>query len=149
MARHYSSEHLPITRSQVRAVQTARRRAGHDDDAYHGILKDRYGITSTLDLKRGQATELLLSFGRKLPPRTKQPKPTKDSHGNITAMITRPQQSLIDHLASEVSWYQNEGFDNWLARCLKLDHRPRTKEQASDVIEGLKGLKRHGHERTA
>lgn len=44
-----------ITTDQIRALQTARRAAGIDEDAWHDRLNGRYGVTSTKALTVLQA----------------------------------------------------------------------------------------------
>lgn len=69
------------------------------------------------------------------------PVTTKD---NVVALATPPQRALIGHLVLEVNWYEHGSFEAWLLKNMGLE-QVATKEEAARVIEGLKGLKSHGH----
>jgi hypothetical protein len=76
-------------------------------------------------------------------PRASKSKPVI-SQGNVVALATPLQTILIGHLVSEVIWHEKGSYEAWLLKSMGLE-KVVTKEQAGKVIEGLKGLKRHGH----
>ncbi len=139
----------PISKSQIRAIKCRQRAMGFDDDTYRGMLRERYGVESCTRLTMAEGHDLIdYLYGG--------PKPTKRRHvrrpaetpaaggGNVVQLPTPLQQKLIGALANEIAWETGDGYRRWLKRLLGLD-RVRSARDASRVIEGLKGLKRHGH----
>ena len=151
----------PITKAQIRAIHVALQRRGIHDEAYRGILEDRWGVRTCKDLTRREASELLVTLGRPLanPPGSRPPesktgrrqkirnpalKPTGLSVDGVITLASPAQHALIDELAGEIAWEAADGYKRWLKRSLGL-HRVRTQGDAQRVITGLRGLKRHGH----
>lgn len=66
------------------------------------------------------------------------------TQGNVTALATPEQRALIGHLIAEVNWHKHGSYEAWLLKNQGIE-KVVTKEQARNVIEGLKGLKKHGH----
>ena len=142
-----------ITRAQVRAVHAALGRLAIEDDDYRAMLRDSFGAGSCLDLTVSQANELLnrLNKGHRKPekpPRRRQKirnpatPPVDDSP--VVTLVTPAQLSLLDEMRGEITWEATDGYQRWLTRSLGI-RRVRTTTEASRVIQGLKGLKRHGH----
>lgn len=147
----------PITPAQVKAVHVALHRLGIGDDEYRAMLKD-WNVTTCKDLTRRQASDLIARLGRPLAnPPGSRPKPAakrrisnpaetppaEDGDG-VIRLSTNAQRNLIHGLAGEIAWESDDGFRRWLARSLGLD-RVRTHDDATRAIQGLKGLKAHGH----
>jgi hypothetical protein len=59
----------PVTSGQIRALQTARKAAGFDDDTWHDRLRERYSVTSTKLLTVPQARAELDSLKGSAPAR--------------------------------------------------------------------------------
>ncbi len=60
---------------------------------------------------------------------------------------TPAQRALIAHLIPEIHWREADGYHLWLTARLHQDPAtaPRSYQDAEAIIEGLKGLQRHGH----
>ena len=145
--------HRPITPAQVKAIHVALAAHGIPDNEYRERLRTDYGAKSCKDLTRRQASELLRRLGipLKRPPGARAPRPARprkprapDAPG-ITRLPSPLQRRLIDELASEIPWRVEYGYSLWLKSNMDLD-RVATAEQASNVIEGLKAIKRRGGE---
>jgi len=146
----------PITKAQVKAIHVALHRRGIDDETYRHVLDDRFGATTCKDLTRREASELLTLLGRPLPrpPGTRphsgtrrrietpaEPQPVGDG---VIQLATKAQRDLIGALAAEIMWETEDGYRRWLRRSIGLA-RVRTSAEAARAIEGLRGLKAHGH----
>jgi len=59
--------------------------------------------------------------------------------GNVVMMPSRDQLEMIDVLTKKIAWRFEDGYERWLKRYMKIK-RIVTAQQASDTIEGLKGL---------
>lgn len=142
-----------ITKDQIKTIHTLKGKLGMADESYVALIsRIGLGVMTSKDLSSRQATavisEMEYKLGERPAPRPSKPKvkpatPSK-SGGNVIALATPGQQQLISDLVCEVNWHQHGGFAPWLAKMFKLD-AVRTKEDAQKVINGLKGLKQHGH----
>ena len=151
----------PATAAQIRAIHAAAGRLGLADAEYRALLAD-WGVSTSKDLSRRQASDLLARLGRPLarPPgdrpkpatrrRIANPaeKPPSGDGDGVIRLATNRQRALIRDLAAEIAWETEDGFRRWLARSLGID-RVRTGADASRAIQGLRGLKAHGHGRPA
>ena len=146
-----------ITVAQVKSIHVALHRLGLEDAEYRELLKD-WNVSTCKDLTRRQASDLLARLGRPLPnPPGAKPKtprrrrianpadapPPEDGDG-IIRLATPDQRGLIDELAGEIAWETDDGYVRWLRRSLGLE-RVRTRADANRTIQGLRGLKAHGH----
>ena len=111
-----------ITTTQIRAIHAALHRHGIEDETYRELLHNEYGVDTCKDLDRRQASRLLVH------------------------LPTPKQFQLIHDLRREVAWDHADGYRRWLKTCLGLD-KVVDRDDASRVIQGLKGLKRGGHAR--
>lgn len=138
----------PISKPQIRAIKCRQHGMGLDDDTYRGMLRERYGVESCTRLTMAEGHDLINHlYGGPKPTkrrRVRKPAETAAGGGNVVSLPSPPQTRLIGALASEISWETEDGYRRWLKRLLGLD-RVRSARDASRVIEGLKGLKRHGH----
>ena len=146
----------PITAAQVRSIHVALSRRGIDDDTYRHILDERFGVATCKDLTRREASDLLTLLGRELPrpPGTRPRSGGRRPIGNaaepaavadgVVRLATKGQRDLLDKLAGEIAWEAPNGYARWLTASLGLA-RVRTSAEAARAIEGLRGLKRHGH----
>lgn len=138
-----------ITKAQIRAIKSRQRGMGLDDETYRGMLRGRYGVESCTRLSIAEAHDLInhLYGGPKPTKRRRIRKPAETpaaGGGNVVPLASAPQRKLIEALVNEIAWDTGDGYRRWLKRLLGLD-RVRSARDASRVIEGLKGLKRHGH----
>ena len=141
---------LPITRAQTRAIHGARRRHQMADSEYRTILDEHFGVESSQDLTRRQASRLLELLGAPLarrpgeqpprPPRPKRPREAAPAAG-VERLASPAQRRLIDALVAEITWSRPDGYAGWLHVNQGIS-RVATAEQAAQVIEGLKALKR-------
>jgi hypothetical protein len=144
--------HHPATPQQIKAIHSLRGQLHMADESYVDLIaRHGLGVMSSKDLTRNQASKVIAEMIAKLPGATPQPS-TKTSkktepvttRGNVVAFATPPQKILIGHLTREIDWYRHSSFEAWLEKNMGLS-KVVTKEEASRVIEGLKGLKKHGH----
>ena len=140
----------PITKAQIKAIHVALSYHGIPDKEYRERLHTDYGAKSCKDLSRRQASELLRRLGLllKRPPGKQAPRPRRPrarTQPGVVHMPSREQRKLIDELVSEIPWRVEDGYALWLKSNMGLD-RIATAEQASNVIEGLKAIKRRGGE---
>jgi len=61
---------------------------------------------------------------------------------NVVCLASPDQLEMVDVLVKKIAWQFADGYERWRRRYMKID-RIVTAEQASDVIEGLKGLLDH------
>lgn len=158
--------HLPATKTQIKCIHTLANKLRMEADAYHYLLaRHAEGVMHSNDLNRKQASAVITELAAKVNGTpAKAPAPVKSkarartqgkskdapitSRDNIVALATPPQRALIGHLIEEVVWHAHGGsYEAWLLKNQKLE-KVATKEEARRVIEGLKGLKAHGHARS-
>ena len=144
-----------ITSGQIRAIHAVLRRIGMEDDAYRELLRTLWGVSSCKDLTRAQAGDLLARLaGPYRPARQQQPRrratrpaaPAPAQTDGVVRLASPAQRRLIDALIGEVAWQYEDGYSRWLKRSLGLAS-VRTADEARRAIDGLKGLKNHGHRR--
>ncbi|MDE2640187.1 MAG: regulatory protein GemA [Chloroflexota bacterium] len=143
----------PITRRQIGLIKIRQKRLGMDDETYRAMLRERYGgLESCKDLSAAQAHDLIdYLFGgakprgrRRIARPAETPAAARPGSGNVVKLPSPLQTKLIGVLVNEVAWESADGYRRWLKRSLGLD-AVRSAGDASRVIDGLKGLKRHGH----
>lgn len=61
---------------------------------------------------------------------------------NVFVLPSRDQLDMIEALVKKITWRFDDGYDRWRQKYIKTD-RIKTADQASDTIEGLKGLLAH------
>ena len=137
----------PITPAQIRAIHVALSRNGIDDDEYRERLRRGWGVASSKELSRKQASGLLRSLGVPLknPPGTRPPRPKPERPptlpDNVLRLATPEQRRLITELAMEIDWREEDGFERWLRHNLRIE-AVRSAADAVLVIEGLKNMAR-------
>lgn len=143
--------HLPATKAQIVSIHALQRQLGMAEEPYRELIaRHGQGVMSSRFLTRKEAskviTEMVTKLGGALPGyhAARQDGATVTTEGNITALATPAQRALIGHLVREVNWYAHGSYEDWLRKNLGLE-RIVTKEEAARTIEGLKGLKQHGH----
>ena len=142
-----------ISTAQVRAIKARQAQLGMDDDTYRALLDSEFGVRSCKDLDARQAHRLLLHLhGGQAKPRARRPVKNPAApvvhDGKVVRLPTPRQSALIDALVQEVAWDHADGYPRWRKTCLGLD-KVCSRQDASRVIQGLKGLKRGGHARRA
>jgi hypothetical protein len=133
---------LPVTPAQIRKIHTLRGLLHWDDETYRAVVaRHGKGVESSKDLTRLEASRVIGTMTKRLHPSTSARPRTA---GRVIALATPAQLHLIKHLIDEVRWHPGGGYAAWLRANMGID-TVTTKEHASRVIEGLKGLKQHGH----
>lgn len=141
---------------QVKMIHTAVSKLGLSDEEYRETLEGRYGKASCKGLTYAEASCLIDWFktlGFRIERRRRHTAatpsrdvflalPPKDRPANVVLLPSRDQLDMIDTLAKKVAWKVEDGFSRWRKKYMKID-RIKTAGQASDVIEGLKGLLDH------
>ena len=145
-----------ITGGQIRAIHTILSRIGMGDDDYRVLLRTLWGAASCKELSRAQAGDLLarLAGPYRPPPQPQRRRrriarpaaPAPAPAGAVVSLASPFQRRLIEALIGEVAWEYDDGYARWLQRSLGLT-AVRTAGEARKAIDGLKGLKRHGHRR--
>ncbi len=140
----------PITTSQINSIHIALSHQGIDDEDYRLALKERFNVTTCKDLTRSQATKLLDTIWKKLPPRTekakrvrKKPEPKAD---NVVRLPTMPQRQLIEKLKEEIPWTHENGYKEWMIGNMRLKII-KTDAEAQKVINGLKAMKQRSEKK--
>ena len=140
----------PITNAQIRAIKCRQRTLDMDDDAYRAMLRGRYGVATCKALTAAQAHNLIDHLYGGAKPRSRRriqnpaATPAAAKSDNVVRLPSGPQMRLIGVLIGEIAWQREDGYQRWLKRSLGLN-RVRSAGDARLVIEGLKGLKSHGH----
>ena len=60
----------------------------------------------------------------------------------VIFLPTIDQMNMIEALVKRIVWMYEDGYERWRTKYMRID-RITTTEQASNVIEGLKGLLAH------
>lgn len=130
----------PATRDQIRSIHAAKASAKLDEGEYRDLLAARFGVRTAKALTRRQASELLTSFGRKLPnPPGRRRRVRRPD--NVVDIASPRQRAKIADLVAAVRWREEHGYERWLRANMGLD-AVRTAQDASNVIEGLKRMAR-------
>lgn len=142
---------MTITAAQVRAIHVALAKRGIEDAEYRRVLASRFGVETCKSLTRAQATDLLATLWRPLPPRAKRPvrgssagkrrraRPAAAPNAaNVVDLPSPEQLALIDELAGRLGW-GTDALRSWSRKSFGW-HRPRTMADARLAIEGLKAM---------
>lgn len=148
----------PLTDKQLRAIRAGITWLAMPDETYRAMLAQyrRPGgggpCTSTKHLTRAQARNLLTrlqleGFPLHRPYAGHRPQHDGEPDAPIT-LATPAQRALIERLRAEIAWRVADGYDRWRQARLRI-REVQTYHHAEAVIEGLKKLKEHGHERAS
>jgi len=132
---------------QIKMIHTAIAKLGLSDDDYRTILLGHYQKASCTALTYTEAHNLLEYFktlGFTIKRRTKErgySRRVRHLHlkDKVVFLPTIQQMNLIEVLVKKVDWCYADGYERWRRKYMKID-RITTTEEASTVIEGLKGL---------
>lgn len=151
----WKSGKQPATKPQIATLHKLKGVLTFDDATYEAIVQRFSGgkVSHTHELSRAQASEMIAELldksvkqgHQEKPGKPKAPKKSKD---NVVVMANPLQKALIGHLIAEIQWFEHGSYEAWLKKNMGLD-KVATKEEASKVIEGMKGLQRHGHAKKA
>jgi len=144
----------PAGPSIIKAIQTGKGVLGLSQPEYRGMLRERYGVSSSKNLTRKQGDDLIehfrsMGFGRPkrkfvctlcMPhQRDRRPIPK-----GVILPVSPAQLGLIDELQKAVKWKARDGFKRWLFKYFTLVE-VKWSPEASVVITALKGLLRSQH----
>jgi hypothetical protein len=158
-----------LSKAQLGAIHVQRHRLGLDEETYRRAL-NQYRCctqapadavpwpapgapcTSSKHLSRAQARSLITRWtiaGAPVggPYSGSRPVAKAKEAENVHVLPTPAQRALIGRMVPEVAWRKADGYRLWLSARLHLDpaKAPRTFAEAEAIIDGLKGLMRHGH----
>lgn len=134
-----------LDKKQIQLIHLAKTRLKLDDDAYRAILHGRFAAESCKALTYVQAHSLIehfksLGFVIEAKPRQstgrnrRRPLPE-----NVFVLPSAEQMEMVESLRFKIVWRFADGYERWLTRYMHID-RIKTAQEASDTIEGLKGL---------
>jgi len=140
-----------IDAKQKQLIHIAQAQLGLDDESYRAIIAGRTEgkKTSSRDLTYDEATaviDYMVKQGFKIKEKfTGRERDTKrrwrsgKRPANVYCLASHDQLKMINALAGQIQWRAENGFQRWMKKYIKID-RITTDLEASDVIEGLKGL---------
>ena len=146
-----------ITPAQIKNIHVLLGKLGIDDEMYRLVLGSRFRARSCKQLTRSQASALIADYRVQvgLPahvPQVKKKALTKVKASakvkpcaGVIHLASPAQHQLIADLVNEVVWRTRDGYALWLKHNMGLA-RVSTTAQASNVIQGLKQLKRRHHQ---
>lgn len=146
-----------ITPRQLRAIHAGYRHLDMDD-AERLVYLQSYQVlpcvdkecagtpaTSTKQLSRRQARNLITRLQQRGFPIGRPYSGSPIDRGSMAHVLPTPaQRAVIHRLREEISWKYEDGFDRWLKAKMHVN-LVKSASDAERVIEGLKGLKQHGH----
>ena len=130
-------------------IHIAKKELGLTDEVYRDVLSSEFGVQSSKDLDNGQALKLIRHFKEKgWEPKSKPKK--YDDLGKRDVYAAKPEQlRLIEVLWHQIYQGNNEKLHlrQFVFRVAKvMDLRFLEKDQAYNVIEALKAMKRRKRE---
>ncbi len=140
-----------IDKKQIQLIHLAKTRLRLDEDAYRAILHGRFAAESCKALTYVQAHSLIEHFkslGFVIEPKPRQwtgrnrRRPLPE---NVVVLPSAEQMEMIEALRGKIVWRFADGYERWLTRYMRIE-RIRTAQEASNTIEGLKGLLEHQNE---
>lgn len=140
-----------IDPKQIQLIHIAQAQLGLDDVAYRAIIAGRTGgkKESSRDLTYAEADAVInymvtqgFVIKRKYVTRERgawRRKRFRHLPADVILLPTIDQMEMIEALAKKITWRYQDGYERWRRKYMKID-RIITAQQASDVIEGLKGM---------
>ena len=133
-----------IDNKKIALIHVAKNQLGLSEDEYRDILFKEAGVYSSTDLDYQGFKEVIEAFNRMGFESTAK-KAAKESRRNKKAdntqgdTVTPAQQEYIKDLYSRLGWYKQERRIGFNKRQIGKPW-PQSKEEASNVIEGLKAM---------
>ncbi len=144
----------PAGPSIIRAIHTGKSVLCLSQPEYRGMLRERYGVSSSKELTRRQGDDLIeyfrsLGFGRPkhkwsctlCMPKQREKRPIPK---DIVYPASPGQVALIYELQKAVKWKVEDGYRRWLLKYFALTE-VKWSPEATVVITALKGLLRSQH----
>ncbi len=147
-----------LTPKQLKAIHACRRSLDLSDQEYRMVLREHrikqvvdpqragQAVTSSKDLSRIQARSILTRWQLRGAPVGGPYSGHRPAAGDPTTLATPAQRAQIERLKEEIQWRFDDGYERWLKTKLHIT-AVRIYNEAEAVIEGLKGMKKHGHAR--
>ena len=133
-----------IDNKKIALIHVAKNQLGLSEDEYRDILFKEAGVYSSTDLDYQGFKEVIEAFNR-MGFESTDKKAAKESRRNKKAdntqgdTVTPAQQEYIKDLYSRLGWYKQERRIGFNKRQIGKPW-PQSKEEASNVIEGLKAM---------
>ncbi|OPY15630.1 MAG: hypothetical protein A4E66_00034 [Syntrophus sp. PtaB.Bin001] len=148
-----------IDAKQIQLMHIARTQLGLSEDDYRLILgaQTKGKKNSSKELTYFEADSVINYFVKTLGFKIKsnyiktggtarRTRWQRSKSGNVVLLPSRDQLEMIDVLVKKIAWKVEDGFSKWLKKYMKID-RIKTADEASNAIEGLKGLLEHQEKR--
>lgn len=142
---------MKIDPKQIQLIHIAQAQLGLDDDAYRAIIAGRTDgkKSSSRDLTYDEADAVITYMvrqGFKIKEKFVQGERAAKRRwrsgkrpANVVCLASHDQLNMINTLAGKIHWRVENGFQRWMKKYIKID-RITTDDEASAVIEGLKGM---------
>lgn len=142
---------MNIDPKQIQLIHIARTQLRLSEVNYRAIIAGRTNgkKESSADLTYDEATaviDYMIKQGFRIKPkyvgREKAAKRVWRSGkrpANVYCLASTAQLNMVNALAAKVQWRVQDGFARWMKKYMKID-RIKTEDEASTVIEGLKGM---------
>lgn len=149
---------MKIDAKQIKLIHIAKSQLGLDDENYRAIISGQTQgkKTSSIELTYAEA-DAVINYMIRQGFRIKEKyvsgeQASKRSYryqgksrravttsGNLYCLASHDQLKMVNALAGQIQWRVEDGFHRWMKKYIKID-RIKTEEEASAVIEGLKGM---------
>ena len=142
---------MRIEKKQIQLIHIAQAQLFLSDDNYRSIIaaQTKGQKHSSKDLTYLEADAVINYFVKTLGFKIKskyvaREKTTKrwrsgKRPANVYCLASRDQLEMVNALAGKIVWKVEDGFRRWMKKYIKIDSI-KTEDEASDVIEGLKGM---------
>ena len=135
-----------IEPKQVQLIHIQKAQLGLSRDEYEAAIGAQTNgkKTSSKQLTYFEADNLIDYFARQgAKIKSTRYRRTLGNRGNVIFLPSSEQLEMIESLKARVAWRVEDGYQRWLSKYMRID-RVKTAAQASRVIEGLKGMVKHG-----
>lgn len=141
----------PIDPKQIQLIHIAQVQLGLSDEKYRAIITGQTNgkKDSSRDLSYAEATaviDYMVRQGFRIKPKfvdrekaIKRAWKSGQRPKNVFCLASHDQLNMVNALAAKIEWRFQDGFQRWMKKYIKID-QIRTDDEASAVIEGLKGM---------
>lgn len=143
---------MKIDPKQIQIIHIAQAQLGLSDENYRAIIAGRSDgkKSSSGDLTYDEASAVIdymvrMGFRIKAKYVAREKAAKRAQHrkgkvaGNLLVLASHEQLNMVNSLAGKIQWRLEDGFQRWMKKYIKID-RIKTEDEASAVIEGLKGM---------
>lgn len=134
-----------IAPKQIQLIHIQASQLALSRDQYESAIMGRTNgkKTSSKDLTYREASQVIDYFARLGAKIKRRSRRYGQRPANVVDLPSVVQMEMIETLKSRVAWRVEDGYQRWLTKYMRID-RVKTAAQASRVIEGLKGMVKHG-----